>query len=211
MTTAVHGRAQAEETQEQDATELGVWLFLASEITLFGAVVASYLATRLGSPDCALGVPVWPQSSRLPGLALAAANTFILVTSSWTMARAVAMASEGRATSARRALLATTALGALFLGVKACEYWLKISHGLYPGSHEAKASAGLSIFLSYYFAMTGLHALHVVAGLVWNMLTRAGAGVLPPDAFARRVHAAGLYWHFVDAVWVVLLPLLYLI
>lgn len=197
--------------KEEDAGKLGVWLFILSEILLFGAFLSAYIATRLGNPECALGVVVWPAADRLPGLALAALNTVILLTSSYAMVRAVRGAERGDRDAFRANLLATLGLGAAFLLVKGGEYALKIGHGYYPGSDFAKASPGMSIFLSYYFLLTMLHALHVIAGLVWNgvVLRASAAGATP--ALARKAEFAGLYWHFVDLVWVFLFPLLYLI
>jgi len=106
---------------------------------------------------------------------------------------------------------ATIALGAGFLVVKAAEYAFKISHGYYPGSELALASPGLSIFLSYYYALTMLHALHIVAGLVWNGVALYASASAPMPAVARRAEYAGLYWHFVDVVWIVLFTIIYLI
>lgn len=197
--------------KEEDAGKLGVWLFILSEILLFGAFFSAYVATRLGNPECALGVVVWPQADRLPGLALAALNTVLLLTSSYTMVRSIRGAERGDLPAFRANLLATLGLGVAFLLVKGGEYSLKLHHGYYPGSDFAKASPGTSIFLSYYFLLTMLHALHVIAGLVWNgvVLRASAAGATP--ALARKAEFAGLYWHFVDLVWVFLFPLLYLI
>lgn len=199
------------EWREEDAGRVGLWLFILSEILLFGAFLASYVSTRLGNPECALGVVVWPETGHLPGLALASLNTVILLTSSYTMVRSIGRAERGDREGFRRNMLATIALGAGFLAVKSCEYAFKISHGYYPGSEFARGSAGMSVFLSYYYAMTILHALHVVAGLVWNGTALHASRSGPMSAVARRAEFAGLYWHFVDAVWVFLFPLLYLI
>jgi heme/copper-type cytochrome/quinol oxidase subunit 3 len=173
--------------------------------------LSAYVATRLGNAECALGVSVWPEAGHLPGVAMAALNTLILLTSSWTMVRAITRAERGDADGFRANVKATIGLGLAFLAVKAAEYALKVSHGYYPGSDFAKASPGMSIFLSYYYLLTILHGLHVVAGLVWNgVVLRASAAGAGP-ALARKAEFAGLYWHFVDLVWVFLFPLLYLI
>lgn len=197
--------------REEDGGRVGVWLFILSEILLFGAFLASYVGTRLGNPDCALGVTAWPEAGHLPGVTLAALNTLILLTSSYTMVRAIGRARRGDAAGFRSNLKVTMGLGVCFLLVKGAEYSLKISHGYYPGSELAKAAPGLSIFLSYYYLLTMLHALHVVAGLIWNGVALASASKTPMPAVARRAEFAGLYWHFVDVVWVFLFPLLYLI
>lgn len=198
------------EWAEKDAGRVGVWLFIASEILLFGTFFASYLGTRLGNEQCALGVSVWPEAGHLPGLTLAAINTLILLTSSFTMVRSISRAEHGDIGGFKSYLKATIALGGFFLIVKTAEYGLKISHQLYPGSEVVKANPGLAIFLSYYYAMTILHGLHVVVGMIWNSTVLAGAGG-PPRRTAHRAELAGLYWHFVDVVWVFLFPLLYLI
>jgi cytochrome c oxidase subunit III len=196
---------------EPEAGRLGLWLFLMSEVMLFGAFFASYLSTRLGNPECALGVSAWPAAGHLPGLTMAALNTLLLLTSSYTMVRAVGAAERGERPRFKRNLAATIGLGALFLIVKACEYRLKIGHGLYPGSELAAASAGLSIFLSYYYLMTSLHGLHVLGGLIWNGTVLWGADGHSDSALARKTECAGLYWHFVDVIWVYLFPLFYLV
>jgi heme/copper-type cytochrome/quinol oxidase subunit 3 len=197
--------------REEDGGRVGLWLFILSEILLFGAFLASYVGTRLGNPDCALGVVVWPEAGHLPGLAMAALNTVILLTSSYTMVRAISRAERGDRAGFRSNMTATIVLGFGFLVVKSAEYALKISHGYYPGSELAKLSPGLSIFLSYYYAMTLLHGLHIIAGLIWNGVALYASGDAPMPAVARRAEYAGLYWHFVDVVWVFLFPLLYLI
>ena len=197
--------------REEEGGKVGLWLFILSEILLFGAFLASYVGTRLGNPECALGTVVWPEAGHLPGLAMAALNTVILLTSSYTMVRSISRAERGDRAGFRANMIATMVLGAGFLVVKSAEYALKVSHGYYPGSELAKANAGLSIFLSYYYMLTILHALHIVAGLVWNAVAFYSSADAPMTAVARRAEYAGLYWHFVDVVWVFLFPLLYLI
>lgn len=208
MDAAIAGDA---DWSEQDGGRVGVWLFILSEILLFGGFLASYFSTRLGSAECALGVAAWPEAGHGAGLALATLNTVLLLTSSYTMVRAISRASRGDAAGFRANLGATMALGLGFLAVKGAEYWLKVSHGLYPGSALAAASPGLSIFLSYYYLLTIFHGLHVLAGLAWNGAVFAASSRVPAAALARKAEYAGLYWHFVDVVWVLLFPLLYLI
>ena len=197
--------------REDEGGKVGLWLFILSEILLFGAFLASYVGTRLGNPECALGVVVWPEAGHLPGLAMAALNTLILLTSSYTMVRAISRAERGDRAGFRANLTATIVLGLGFLVVKSAKYAFKVSHGYYPGSELAKTSPGLSIFLSYYYMLTILHALHIVAGLIWNGVAFYASADAPMHAVARRAEYAGLYWHFVDVVWVFLFPLLYLI
>ncbi len=197
--------------REEEGGRVGLWLFILSEILLFGAFLASYVGTRLGNPDCALGVVAWPEAGHLPGLAMAALNTVILLTSSYTMVRAIVRAERGDRAGFRSNMTATIVLGFGFLLVKSAEYVLKVLHGYYPGSELAKANPGLSIFLSYYYLLTILHGLHIVAGLVWNGVALYSSGDAPMPDVTRRAEYAGLYWHFVDVVWVFLFPLLYLI
>jgi cytochrome c oxidase subunit 3 len=200
------------EWREEDGGHIGIWLFILSEIMLFGAFLASYASTRLGNADCALGTVVWPEAGHMPGLTMAALNTVILLTSSYTMVRAIGRAERGDRAGFRKNLLMTMGLGAAFLVVKCAEYALKISYGYYPGSDVAKANPGLSIFLSYYYMLTILHGVHIVAGLVWNgVVFSSAADGADMSRVARKAEFAGLYWHFVDVIWVFLFPLLYLI
>ena len=175
--------AEGASWDEAEVGRLGLWLFIMSEIMLFGAFFASYLSARLGNAECALGVSAWPEAGHLPGLALAALNTVLLLTSSFTMVRAISGAARGDRTRFRANLIATIALGAGFLFVKACEYSLK----------------------------TSLHGLHVAAGLVWNSVLLWAPRDTPSAALASKAENAGLYWHFVDVIWVFLFPLFYLV
>ncbi len=197
---------------EVDVGKLGLYLFLLSEIMLFGAFLASYVMIRWGSSVCALGAPAWPKAGYTGGLSLALFNTVVLITSSWTMVRAFSASLRKEESSFRNNLLLTILLGFLFLLIKIFEYGTKIHHGYYPGSSFMLANPGLTIFVSFYFALTGLHAVHVLAGVLWNLfLFRSSKVTGLTDRFARKMEYAGLYWHFVDIVWVFLFPLLYLI
>lgn len=206
---AATGEAFAE---GQDPGKLGLWLFLLSEILLFGGFFASYFMSRWGSEVCALGSSAWPEGTATGGLILATINTFILITSSYTMVRALAAAQAGKREVFHGFLKATMALGAAFLVVKSFEYYGKVHHGFYLGSELVKEIPGYGMFFSYYYLMTGLHALHVVVGLVWMfLLLRSREGDKLPEAFVRKVEYGGLYWHFVDLVWVLLYPLFYIV
>jgi heme/copper-type cytochrome/quinol oxidase subunit 3 len=172
------------------AGKVGVWWFLASEIMMFGGLIASYIVFRLGSSG-------WHEASAHVSVTLGAVNTLILLTSSLTVVQAFAAAERENA-PALRLFLGLTILGGLgFLGIKAIEYTTEIRAGFTPGA---------GIFWSFYYTMTGLHALHVLAGIVVNVILFLGRRVRTP----RRVELAGLYWHFVDVVWIFLFPLLYL-
>jgi heme/copper-type cytochrome/quinol oxidase subunit 3 len=174
--------------------KVGVWWFLASEIPVFGGFMASYVLLRLGSDG-------WSQAAEHLNFSLALINTFVLLTSSLTMVLAFAAAEDGNVGQLRKYLSATILLGLVFLGIKAVEYTTEIVKGFTPAA---------GIFWSFYYGMTGLHALHVFAGIVVNgvlLIATLGRSIRAP---AHRIELAGLYWHFVDIIWIFLFPLLYL-
>lgn len=172
--------------------KVGVWWFLASEIMLFGGLIGSYIVARLGSPG-------WSAEAAHLSVPIAAINTLVLLTSSLTMVAAFAAVERGDRRGVRIFLLCTILLGLMFLGIKAYEYSSEIRAGFTPVTGP---------FWSFYYTMTGLHALHVLAGIITNLslfvMARGGLRNL------HRVELAGLYWHFVDIVWIFLFPLLYL-
>jgi cytochrome c oxidase subunit 3 len=192
--------------------KLGVWLFLASEVMLFGSLFSSYALLRAGSPS-------WPDQSSIVNVPLATLNTIVLIASSVTMVMAWASLAP-RAAAVRRGdaeaaaaglrkfrlyMGLTLLCGATFLVVKTVEYGDKFSHHLYPAT---------SNFLGLYFTMTGLHAIHVIAGMIvnayfWGPGTRMWRS--DPERFTNRIEVAGIYWHFVDVVWIFLFPVLYLL
>ena len=195
--------------QQYEASALGMWVFLVTEIMFFGGLFTAYVAYRSAYPG-AFGA-----ASEHLDLTLGAVNTAVLIGSSLTMALAVHSSQLGKRTALITFLLLTMALGSVFLGIKAVEYADKFHHHLVPGLHFAFAGSDAhqaQIFFSLYFAMTGLHALHMVIGLgVLAVLALQARR----DRFGTRYHTpielAGLYWHFVDIVWIFLFPLLYLI
>ena len=174
------------------AGKIGIWWFLASEIMVFGGLIASYVVFRLGGSG-------WAEASHHLSVPLAVVNTFVLLTSSFTVVQAFVAAERGDARRVRIQLRLTILAGLLFLGIKAIEYTTEIRAGFTPGA---------GIFWSFYYTMTGLHGLHVLGGIVVNavVLLTEGARVENP----QRVELAGLYWHFVDVVWIFIFPLLYL-
>jgi heme/copper-type cytochrome/quinol oxidase subunit 3 len=192
--------------------KLGIWLFLASEVMLFGALFSSYVLLRIGAVE-------WPHQSSVVSVPFGAFNTVVLIASSVTMVLAWASLAS-RVAAARRGdaqahaaglgryrlyLGLTLLAGAIFLVVKAFEYSDKFSHHLYPSTN---------IFLGLYFTMTGLHALHVIIGMIVNAyLWGPGARMWrsEPERFTNRIEVAGIYWHFVDVVWIFLFPVLYLL
>ena len=170
--------------------KVGVWWFLASEIMLFGGLIVSFVVFRLGSAG-------WHAESAHLSVTIGAINTLVLLTSSMTMVQAFAMAERGNPRGLRIYLGLTILLGLTFLGIKAYEYTSEIQAGFTPGT---------GIFWSFYYTMTGLHALHILAGALLNLILFVGGRIRNP----HRVELAGLYWHFVDIVWIFLFPLIYL-
>ena len=178
--------------------KLGIWLFLASEVMLFGSLFSAYALLRMGAES-------WPDQSSVLSVPLAALNTVILIASSVTMVMAWASLKGGSVARYRLYMGLTILGGALFLVVKSFEYGDKFSHGLYPST---------SVFLALYFTLTGLHALHVIAGMIVNAYLWGPGTTLwahHRDQFTNRIEVAGLYWHFVDVVWIFLFPVLYLL
>ena len=196
--------------QQKEASALGMWVFLVTEILFFGGLFLAYTVYRWQN---ALG---FAHASRHMNIVLGTTNTAVLIFSSLTMAMAVHSAATGRRKLLMAFLIATMALGGVFLGIKAVEYTDHIEHHLFPGpgfhypmAADARAA---EIYFSLYFAMTGLHALHMVIGLgiLSTLLLLARRGRFTPE-YSTPVEVSGLYWHFVDIVWIFLFPLLYLI
>ena len=192
--------------------KLGIWLFLASEVMLFGSLFSSYALLRSGATT-------WPVQHEVLSVPLAALNTVVLIASSVTMVMAWASLAphtaavragdreaEAHSLKRYRLFMGLTLLGgAIFLVVKSIEYSEKFSHHLYPATNN---------FLGLYFTLTGLHALHVIVGMIVNgFLWGPGARMWrsQPERFANRIEVAGIYWHFVDVVWIFLFPVLYLL
>jgi cytochrome c oxidase subunit III len=198
----------ATEAQQHETATLGLWLFIATELMLFGALFLGLVVYRIAYPEAANA------ASEHLHLWLGGANTALLLTSSLTMALAVVGAREGRRGQTTLLLLSTALLGLLFLGVKAYEYRSEYQGGLMPGLGPAfPLGPHAELFFNFYFASTGLHALHLALGILalgvfaWRTLSRR----LPVPARATRIEGLGMYWHFVDVVWVFLYPVLYLI
>ncbi len=192
-------RLQHGESQETifAAAKLGLWTFLATEILLFGGLFTSYIVFRLRYPDLFHAEHL--KLDRHLGLL----NTVILITSSLTMAMGIGAIRRGRQLMCRVCIALTILLAFGFLGVKYVEWGNDFAEGLYPGTN---------MFFSLYFMMTGLHGLHVAAGIcvLSVILVMAFRGKFS-EHYANPVEITGLYWHFVDLVWIYLFPLFYLI
>jgi cytochrome c oxidase subunit III len=195
--------------QQHEAASLGMWVFLVTEILFFGGLFAGYTVYRTSYPEA------FREASHHLDLLLGSINTAVLITSSLTMALAVHSAQEGRRRALIMFLLLTMVMGAVFLGIKGTEYVHKYEESLVPGvrfAYGGPHSGQVQLFLIFYFVMTGLHALHLTVGigLLGVLAYLARRGHFSPDYYAP-VETGGLYWHFVDIVWIFLLPLLYLI
>jgi cytochrome c oxidase subunit 3 len=194
--------------QQRAAASLGMWVFLVTEVMFFGGLFTAYAAYRLLFPEA------FAHASHHLDVQLGTLNTAVLIASSLTMALAVRATQLGQRGPAVQRLVATALLGAMFLGVKAVEYAHKFHEGHVPGptfTYSGPDAPHAELFFSLYFAMTGVHALHMVIGIglvAWLVvLVRRAVG---PGA-DTRVELVGLYWHFVDIVWIFLFPFLYLI
>jgi len=198
--------------QQKDASTLGMWIFLITEIMFFGGMFLCYTVYRSSYPV------VFAEASRSLNVYLGAANTVVLLCSSLTMVLAVRAAQLGKRTAIVTYLIITLALGTAFLVVKAFEWHEKFVEHHIPGAHfhleglAPELQGQAQIFFSLYFAMTGLHALHMVigAGIMIALTIWAYKGRYSSDYYTP-VDVGGLYWHFVDVIWIFLFPLLYLI
>jgi len=199
--------------QQKDASTLGMWIFLITEIMFFGGMFAAYTVYRTWYPT------VFAVASTSLNAPIGAANTCILLFSSFTMVMAVRAGQLGHQKMIVLFLVLTLLFGFAFLGVKAVEWNEKFEEHHIPGQAAfhleglpATQQGNAQLFFSLYFAMTGLHALHMVigAGILMVLIWQARKGRFHA-AYYTPVDVAGLYWHFVDIIWIFLFPLLYLI
>lgn len=195
--------------QQNESLVLGMWLFLATEVMFFGGLFTAYVVYRTTYSE------IFHDASRTLDLTLGTVNTLVLLVSSLTMAMGVYAAKTGRKNLLPLMLAATIILGLAFLGVKVVEYGQKFEHHLVPGAGfvwPGDNPPHAQLFFVLYFIMTGMHAFHMVIGIVMMamLLVMAMLGKFGPERY-MGVELAGLYWHFVDIVWVFLFPLLYLI
>ena len=198
----------ATEAQQHEAATMGLWLFIATELMLFSGLFLGLAVYRIVYPEAA------EEASGHLRLWIGGANTAVLLTSSLAMALAVVAARAGRPRPATLWLLATAALGVVFLALKGYEYRVEYMEGLMPGIGPAfPLEAPAELFFNLYFAATGLHAVHLALGILavglfaWRTRSRR----LPLPERAIEIEGLGIYWHFVDVVWVFLYPVLYLV
>ena len=195
--------------QQQEAASLGMWFFLAQEVMFFGGMFLVYILYRYWYYEGFVA------ASHHLDLFWGGLNTVILIVSSLTMAFAVRSAQLGNRMAQVRWIIATMLFGAAFLGIKAIEYSAKFRDHVIPGAnfqwHDVDPT-GAQAFFSIYFALTGMHALHMIVGLgiMSVILWMAWKGRFNQD-YHTPVEISGLYWHFVDIVWIFLFPLLYLL
>jgi cytochrome c oxidase subunit 3 len=195
--------------QQKEASTLGMWVFLVTEVLFFGGLFLTYMIYRSWYPDA------FAFASHELDVTLGTINTAVLIGSSLTMALAVHAAQTGDRKALLWLLVATMVLGTVFLGIKSAEYYEKFHEHHIPGpgfQFEAEYFRHAQIFFSLYFVMTGLHAIHMIVGLgimTW-MLVWSWNGTITTE-YSSPIEIAGLYWHFVDIVWIFLFPLLYLI
>jgi cytochrome c oxidase subunit 3 len=215
--------------QQKEASTLGMWVFLLTEVLFFGGLFVAYMLYRVWYFEA------FAEASRTLDIGLGAFNTAVLIGSSLTMALAVRAAQTDERSATVRWLVLTIVLGAVFLGVKVIEYADKFEHHHVPGAsylweapHEGETAGAAAeyapaagaaqlqlftqIFFSLYFTMTGLHALHMIVGIgLMSVITWMAWKGRFDSQYYTPVEMAGLYWHFVDLVWIFLFPLLYLV
>lgn len=181
-------------------SKIGIWLFLASEVMLFGGLFSAYVFLRIGATDGAFHE--WGQVLNVP---LAMLNTLLLISSSITMVMSWATLKMNDFKKHKIYMALTLLCATGFLAIKYFEYTAKFHHGLFPATNT---------FLAIYFTLTGLHVLHIIGGMiVIGYFFGSGSKMwkTEPEHFTNRIETVGLYWHFVDLVWIFLFPVLYLL
>lgn len=180
-----------------ETRKLGMWVFLASETMFFTGLIGAYIVIRSAAPN-------WPDPSTVLNIPLTAFNTFVLVVSSATLVKGLISAQEGNREGMQVGLFLTVLLGTLFLSVQASEYRALM--------HEENFRPSSGIFGSCFYAMTGFHGLHVLIGVIcmFFVFIRSMMGYYTPQEY-RGIEVLGLYWHFVDLVWIILFTIVYLL
>lgn len=197
--------------QQRETSTFGMWIFLITELMFFGGMFCAYLVYRVSY------FSAFVAGSHSMSIKLGAINTAVLICSSLTMVLAVHASKTNQHKATVLFLILTIVLGCTFLGIKAIEYHEHITAGEFPGpgfhfDEHPELARQAQIFFSLYFAMTGIHALHMIIGIgvVAFIAFKAWKGSYSAEYHAP-VEMTGLYWHFVDVVWIFLFPLLYLI
>jgi len=195
--------------QEYDTSKFGVWLFLVTEIMMFGGLFVGFAIFTNVFPE------IFVEGATHLDWRFGTVNTAVLLTSSLTMALGIHYIQVGKRDAAFWNLIATVVAGAIFMVIKYFEYSHKIHLGLLPGSlfsYEGAEAANLALYFSFYFCMTGLHGIHVMVGmaLIFWVAMRHRRGDFNPGHFTA-VEGVGLFWHVVDLIWIYLFPLLYLV
>ncbi len=193
---AGHAHGADDHVAAFERARMGMWFFLASEIMMFGAFIAVYVVLRMGPGAAAMKFLQDQLSWKIAGF-----NTLVLIVSSYTMVRGVHAISQGKRGKCEDMLIATAALGTLFLVVKGFEYAAKFAHGYGPDT---------SVMFGAYFLMTGFHGVHVLVGVILLVWCAFYVKKFDKDHFAH-VENLALYWHFVDLVWIFLFPIVYLL
>ena len=180
-----------------ETRKLGMWLFLASEVMFFTGLIGDYIVLRQATPE-------WPDPTQILNIPLTAFNTFLLICSSATLVKGLSSAQEGDQEGMQVGLFLTVLLGSLFLFIQAHEY-----HELMHIKHLTPSS---SIFGSCFFTMTGFHGMHVLVGVLCMLFVfiKSLRGKYTPQDY-KGIEIVGLYWHFVDLVWIILFTIVYLI
>jgi cytochrome c oxidase subunit III len=195
--------------QQFAAAKLGTWLFLATEILMFGGLFVGYVIYHQLYPE------MFAEGAKSLDWRLGAVNTVVLLGSSFTMAAAIHFAQTNQKAKSMNMLVVTFVCGVIFMCIKYYEYTHKFHLGLYPGKYfsaEGAEATNLALYYSFYFLMTGLHGSHVLVGMgliAWVWL-RSGNNEFSSE-FYTPVECVGLFWHLVDLIWIYLFPLLYLI
>lgn len=197
--------------------KLGIWIFLGSEVMFFTALIGSYIILRFGSMES------FAEPGKILNVAVTAVNTFLLICSSVTMVKAFAAIQDGDQKMLKIWLVATCVIGAGFVGIQAYEYTTLLHEGFGPGGYIAGSElarlgeigelpANIGIYGSTFYTMTGFHGFHVTAGVICMVFVtwKAFRGKYTADDH-RGVEVIGLYWHFVDLVWIILFTIVYLV
>jgi cytochrome c oxidase subunit 3 len=197
------------ESQQKEASTVGMWVFLVTEIMFFGGLFMAYIAYRHAYPH------VFAEASQRLNIKLGLTNTIVLICSSLTMAMGVHSAALGKKKLLITFLILTLALGGVFLGIKSIEYHDKYVNHEIPGhdfQFEGPDAQHATLYFSLYFGLTGLHATHMIIGavIIIVLIVQASKNKFTAE-WHTPVEMFGLYWHFVDIVWIFLFPLLYLI